>query len=224
MTTPLRIDFVSDISCPWCAVGLSALNQALSHLKDEVSAELHFQPFELNPQMGAGGQDIAEHLTQKYGSTPAQQAQMRDTIRQLGAEVGFEFNPDGRGRVYNTFDAHRLLHWAGEFHPEQQAALKMALLNACHRDRQPMESHDVLLSAVAEAGLDIQRADAILGSDEFADDVREREAFFTRSGIQSVPAVIINQRHLISGGQPVAVFEQALREIAQQVAQEGGTA
>ncbi len=222
MTTnaPLNIDFVSDISCPWCAVGLSALNQALTNLAGEVQAHIRFQPFELNPDMADGGQDIAEHLTQKYGSTAAQQSQIRDTIRQRGAEVGFEFNPDGRGRVYNTFNAHRLLLWAGEVHPELQAALKMALLNACHRDRQAMESHDVLLNAVAEAGLDIQRADAILASDEFADEVREREAFFARSGIRSVPAVIINQRHLISGGQPVAVFEQALREIAQQTAPE----
>jgi predicted DsbA family dithiol-disulfide isomerase len=218
MTTHLHIDFVSDISCPWCAIGLSALNQALANLDGDISAQVQFQPFELNPHMAAGGQDIAEHLTQKYGSTPAQQAQIRDTIRQRGADVGFEFNPDGRGRVYNTFDAHRLLHWAGEAHPDQQAALKLALLQACHRDRQPMESHEVLLTAVAQAGLDVAQARAILDGTDFADDVREREAFYTSHGIQSVPAVIINQRHLISGGQPVAVFEQALRDIAKETA------
>jgi predicted DsbA family dithiol-disulfide isomerase len=219
MTHSLKIDFVSDISCPWCAIGLSALEQALGRLQGEVAAELHFQPFELNPQMPPGGQDIGEHLAQKYGSTPEQQAQIRDTIRQRGAEVGFSFNPGGRGRIYNTFDAHRLLHWAGLEAVAKQPALKKALLAACHSQGQSMESHEVLLQAVEQAGLDVARARAILTSDEFALEVREHEAFYTSQGIHSVPAVIINDRHLISGGQPVAVFEQALRQIA--AAQDG---
>jgi len=212
----LKIDFVSDISCPWCAIGLAALEQALGKLKGEVVAELHFQPFELNPQMPPGGQDIGEHLAQKYGSTAEQQTQIRDTIRQRGADVGFTFNPAGRGRIYNTFDAHRLLHWAALEDLVKQRALKKALLVACHGQSQSMESHAVLLRAVQDAGLDVRRAQGILSSDEFADEVREREAFYTRQGIHSVPAVIINDRHLISGGQPVAVFEQALRQIAAQ--------
>jgi len=210
MPSSLKIDFVSDISCPWCAIGLSALEQ----LQGEVAVELHFQPFELNPQMPAGGQDIGEHLAQKYGSTPEQQAQIRDTIRQRGAEVGFLFNVGGRGRIYNTFDAHRLLHWAALESAPRQLALKKALLAACHSQSQAMESVEVLLAAVAQAGLEVARARAILASDEFAPEVREREAFYTRQGIHSVPAVIINDRHLISGGQPVDVFEQALRQIA----------
>ena len=134
MTTVLKIDFVSDISCPWCAIGLSALEQALGKLQGEVAAELHFQPFELNPQMPPGGQDITEHLTQKYGSTPAQQTQIRDTIRQRGADVGFAFNPGGRGRIYNTFDAHRLLHWAALESADKQIALKK-LLGSTRRAR-----------------------------------------------------------------------------------------
>ncbi|MDD5335343.1 MAG: DsbA family oxidoreductase [Rhodoferax sp.] len=216
MSHTLKIDFVSDISCPWCAIGLSALEQALAKLQGEVQAQLQFQPFELNPQMPVGGQDIGEHLAQKYGSTPEQQAQIRDTIRQRGADVGFSFNPGGRGRIYNTFDAHRLLHWAALEDLAKQRALKMALLVACHSQGQNMESHEVLLRAVQEAGLDLERARAILAGDEFADEVRERENFYTGQGIHSVPAVIINDRHLISGGQPVAVFEQALRQIAAQ--------
>ncbi len=216
MSHTLKIDFVSDISCPWCAIGLAALEQALEQLRGAVQAELCFQPFELNPQMPAGGQDIGEHLTQKYGSTPAQQTQIRDTIRQRGADVGFSFNPGGRGRIYNTFDAHRLLHWAAQDDPTRQMALKKALLVACHGRGQSMESHEVLLQAVQDAGLDSGRARAILDGAEFADAVREREAFYTSQGIHSVPAVIINDRHLISGGQPAAVFEQALRQIAAQ--------
>ncbi|MES2841185.1 MAG: DsbA family oxidoreductase [Pseudomonadota bacterium] len=219
MTTSLKIDFVSDVSCPWCAVGLGALEEALGKLQGEVSAELHFQPFELNPQMGAEGQDIGEHLTQKYGSTAAQQVQIRETIRARGAEVGFAFNPAGRGRIWNTFDAHRLLHWAElDGAPGQQHALKKALLAACHTRSEAMGDHAVLLACVREVGLDALRAQEILASDEFAQDVREREAFYTSAGIHSVPAVIINDRHLISGGQPAAVFEQALRQIAAEAA------
>ena len=218
MPPSLKIDFVSDISCPWCAIGLSALEQALGKLQGEVAAELHFQPFELNPQMPPGGQDITEHLTQKYGSTAAQQTQIRATIAQRGAEVGFEFNPGGRGRIYNTFDAHRLLCWAQTQGAGRQGALKHALLVACHRLGQAMDALDVLLQAVGQAGLDPVAAQAVLASDEFAAEVREREAFYTNQGIHSVPAVIINDRHLISGGQPAAVFEQALRQIATESA------
>ena len=214
MIPTLKIDFVSDISCPWCAIGLAALEQALAQTSDVLSAELHFQPFELNPQMPPGGQDITEHLTQKYGSTPEQQAQIRATIAQRGQDVGFSFNAAGRGRIYSTFDAHRLLHWAGLETEVKQTALKKALLAACHSQSQSVESHTVLLDAAARAGLDRARAQAILESDEYAAEVRERESFYTRHGINSVPAVIINERHLISGGQPVAVFEQALRQIA----------
>ncbi|MBE0475461.1 DsbA family oxidoreductase [Rhodoferax sp.] len=219
MTPTFKIDFVSDISCPWCAIGLAALEQALANLQGEVAAQIHVQPFELNPQMPAGGQDITEHLTQKYGSTPEQQAQIRETIRQRGADVGFAFNPDGRGRIYNTFDAHRLLHWAGLASSDRQLALKKALLLACHRDSQAMEAPEVLLAAVAQAGLDVARASQILASDELTAEVRTAQAFYTGQGIHSVPAVIINDRHLISGGQPAAVFEQALRQIATQAPQ-----
>ena len=217
MPNQLKIDFVSDVSCPWCAVGLWSLQQALAELGDEVSAELHFQPFELNPKMAAGGQDIAEHLTQKYGSTPDQQSQIREVIRQRGAEVGFTFNMAGRGRIYNTFDAHRLLHWAGELAPSQpgaQFALKRTLLQACHEHRQAMDEHPVLLAAVREAGLDEARAAQVLASDEFAQAVRGQQAFYTEAGIRSVPAVVVNDRHLISGGQPVEVYVRALRQIA----------
>ena len=218
-TSSLKIDFVSDVSCPWCAVGLGALEEALQKLQGEVSAELHFQPFELNPKMAPEGQDIGEHLAQKYGSTAEQQAQIRNTIRARGAEVGFAFNPEGRGRIWNTFDAHRLLHWASlEGAAGQQHALKKALLAACHTRSEAMAHHDVLLACVREVGLDEARAQAILASDEFAQDVREREAFYTSHGIHSVPAVIINDRHLISGGQPAAVFEQALRQVATEQA------
>ena len=219
MTTHLKIDFVSDVSCPWCVIGLRALDQALERVKDEVQAELHFQPFELNPGMPAEGQEITEHITQKYGITAEQADANRENIRQRGAQLGFKFSSasdagGGRHRIYNTFDAHRLLHWAGLEGVGLQRALKEALFAAYFTDGQSPASHEVLARVAGEAGLDADRAREVLASDTYADEVRERARFYLDQGIHSVPAVIINDRHLISGGQPPEVFEQALRKIA----------
>jgi predicted DsbA family dithiol-disulfide isomerase len=214
MPTQLHIDFVSDVSCPWCAVGLGALEAALKNVAPDVTAELRFQPFELNPNMPPEGQDAYEHLNQKYGSTREQQAQAREAIRARGAAVGFEFRREGRSRVYNTFDAHRLMHWAELEDVAKQVALGKALLKACHTDGENPSDAEVLVRLASESGLDPQRARAILDSDEFAVETRQRERLYTDAGIHSVPAVIINNQHLISGGQPVEVFERALRQIA----------
>ena len=219
MTTLLKIDFVSDVSCPWCAIGLKALDLALARVADDITAELHFQPFELNPEMKPEGQEITEHITQKYGITPQQADANRENIRQRGAQVGFTFSRadqpgGGRSRIYNTFDAHRLLHWAGLQGHGLQKTLKENLLKAYFTDGQSPASHEVLVKVAGESGLDPARAADLLASDAYAEQVRERESFYLTQGVHSVPAVIINDRHLISGGQPVEVFEQALRQIA----------
>jgi predicted DsbA family dithiol-disulfide isomerase len=214
MTAQLQIDFVSDVSCPWCAIGLGALETALARVAPDVAAELRFQPFELNPRMASEGQDIEEHIREKYGSSPEQQAQMREMIRQRGEAVGFTFGVGLRKRIYNTFDAHRLLHWAELESVERQRALKKALLRAYFTDGENPSDHDLLLRVVGEVGLDVARAREILAGDEYADETRAREKLYLDAGIHSVPAIIINNQHLISGGQPVEVFERALRQIA----------
>lgn len=214
MTAHLKIDFVSDIACPWCAVGLFSLEKALERLEGELQAEIRFQPFELNPDMGPGGQDLGEHLTQKYGSTAEQQAQIRQTISARGAEVGFDFAPGGRGRVYNTFDAHRLLTWAEGQGEGAQRTLKKAMLAAYQGRAERIEDHEVLLAVVAQAGLSVEAAREVLDSGAYGDKVRAVEQLYQRAGIHSVPAVVINDQYLISGGQPVEVFEQSLRQIA----------
>lgn len=219
MSQVMRIDFVSDISCPWCVIGLTALEKAILNIQSTTDQELEFevylQPFELNPKMPQGGQDITEHLTQKYGSSPEQQSQIRETIRQRGAELGFEFRVQGRDRIYNTFNAHRLLHWATlEGLVGQAVALKKALFSAYFTRGESPESFDVLVQAAQSVGLDPIRAKEILENNDFAQEVRDHANLFIRSGIQSVPAIIINQKHLISGGQPVEVFERVLLEIA----------
>jgi predicted DsbA family dithiol-disulfide isomerase len=211
MTPPIKIDFVSDVSCPWCAVGLNALETALRNIGDDIAPELHFQPFELNPNMAPEGQDITEHITQKYGSTPEQQEQSRAMIRQRGADVGFDFALGKRNRIYNTFDAHRLLHWAGL--EGRQRELKHALFEAYFTLGEDPSSHAVLQAAAVKVGLDAQGAATVLASDRYAQEVRAAEQFYQQQGINSVPAVIINDRHLISGGQPAELFERALRQI-----------
>ncbi len=215
MPTPIKIDFVSDVACPWCAVGLASLQQALANSADAVQATLQVQPFELNPHMPPGGQDVTEYLTQKYGRVPAQMEQNRLALNQRGAAVGFTFNPAGRSRIYNTFNAHRLLHWAGLESAAQQVQLKRALLEAYHGRGEAVDQDAVLLAAVDKVGLDLERARQILAGDDYTDDVRAAEAVWQRAGINSVPAIVINDRHLISGGQPPEVFEQALRQVAQ---------
>jgi len=208
----IKIDFVSDISCPWCVIGLKSLQAALSRLGDEATAEIHFQPFELNPQMEPAGEDIGEHIAHKYGSTAGQIAARQEMIRARGAELGFSFDMEKRRRIYNTFDAHRLLHWAAD--TDKQKALKEALFIAYFTEGRDPSDHQVLADVAAKVGLDADRARQILRSNEYSAEVRAREQLYLSQGIHAVPAVILNDRYLIQGGQPVETFERALRQVA----------
>jgi predicted DsbA family dithiol-disulfide isomerase len=212
MTTQLKIDFVSDVSCPWCIIGLQALEQALDNIGDELDVDMNFQPFELNPQMDAGGQELFEHLAGKYGTTKEQSEQNKEMIRARGEDVGFTFRMDRWTRIYNTFDTHRLLHWAGL--EGQQSKLKHALFDLHFTDGEDPGDHDVLVRAAQQVGLDGVQAREILSSNTYADEVREAQQFYHNQGIHAVPAVVVNDKHLIQGGQPVEVFERALRQIA----------
>jgi predicted DsbA family dithiol-disulfide isomerase len=212
MSVKMKIDFVSDVSCPWCVIGLRSMETALQRLQGEVEADLHFQPFELNPKMGPDGQDIVEHIAEKYGSGPADIERNRQAIQARGAELGFTFDMQKRGRIYNTFDAHRLLHWAEE--EGKQKELKEALFTAYFTQGRDPSDHAVLVDVAKSVGLDPARAAQILASDEYAPEVRAREQFYAERGIRAVPSVIINDRHLIQGGQPPEVFEQTFRKLA----------
>ena len=214
MPAKLKIDFVSDVSCPWCVIGLRSLEQALERTGEAVTAEIHFQPFELNPHLPETGQDVTEHLVQKYGSTPEQLRRNQEAIRARGAELGFTFEMGKRSRVYNTFDAHRLLHWA-ELEGRQRE-LKRALFAAYFTDGRNPSDREVLVDLAGQVGLDPVRAREVLESGRYADEVREREQFYGRQGISAVPSVIVNDQYLIQGGQPVEIFERALRQIASE--------
>lgn len=218
MPRTLHIDFVSDIVCPWCVVGLGGLET----LKAEgIEAEVHFQPFELNPQMVPGGENIVEHIGRKYGSTPGQSAANRAMITQRAAEAwpnfsngkAFEMRMGPDSRIWNTFDAHRLLHWAGTVGAAEQRALKAALFTAHFTDGRTMTDADVLADAAA-AGLDRAKAVEVLADDLYAAEVRAAETLWVSRGINGVPAVVVEGKWLISGGQPASVFKDALRKMA----------
>ena len=210
----MRIDFVSDVACPWCAIGLNAPERALEKIGSDLGEiELHMQPFELNPTMPSEGADLAEYLGSKYGLSAAQLAVNQARIAERGAAEGFAFGK--RAHIWNTFDAHRLLYWAGvEGPPGSQRALKHALLTAYHGQGRNPGAHDVLLELAGQVGLPVERAREVLEHGEFAQAVRDAERFWQDRGIHAVPAAIVDRKHLISGGQPNSVFEQALRQIA----------
>ena len=214
----LKIDFVSDVVCPWCAIGLGGLDQALERLEGQgIKADIRFQPFELNPQLVAEGENIVDHIGRKYGSTPEQSAQNQKMVRERAASVGFDMQMNAESRIWNTFDAHRLLHWAEETAPERQKALKQALFSAHFTRNENLTDAGVLTRAAQAAGLDRAEAGEVLASGRYAAEVRTAEELWRSRGISSVPAVVVEGQYLISGGQPAEVFEQALKEIAAKV-------
>jgi predicted DsbA family dithiol-disulfide isomerase len=212
MGAPLRLDFVSDVTCPWCAIGLRSLERAIDRLGDAVPVVLHLQAFELNPGMPQEGEPIADYAARKHGVGADALAARQALIRERGAQVGYEFRI--RTHVYKTFDAHRLLHWAGL---ERKALeLKRALLVAYHCRGDNPAQHEVLLTAAAEAGLDVARARAVLGSEAYAAEVRASGHRWRQMGIDSVPSLVVNERRLIQGGQTADAYEQVLRRIADE--------
>ena len=212
MTKALRIDFVSDVVCPWCVIGLKALQAAIANAGDVLTADIHFQPFELNPDMAPEGENVAEHIARKYGADPARSEGTRDLIRSSAADLGFTMATTRDSRIWNTFDCHRLLHWAAL--QGRQPQLKMALFTTHFTDQKSLADPAVLIAAAVVAGLDGDAARQILASGAYIDAVRQDELHWREQGINAVPAIVIEGKYLISGGQPVAAFEKALRSIA----------
>ena len=212
MTRRLQIDFLSDVVCPWCVIGLKSLEAAIANAADVVTAEIHFRPFELNPGMAVAGENVAEHIARKYGADPERSKATRDLIRSSAAELGFTMATNADSRIWNTFDCHRLLHWAHE--QGRQHALKMALFTAHFTEQKSLADTETLVSAAIAAGLDGDAARAIVTGDAYATEVRADERQWREQGIDAVPAIVIDGRYLITGGQPVASFEKVLRRIA----------
>jgi predicted DsbA family dithiol-disulfide isomerase len=212
MPIPLKIDFVSDVVCPWCVIGLFGLETALENVGDLVDATIAFQPFELNPDMPSGGQDISEHIAEKYGADAARSTVNRDAIRDRAAALGFAMNFRSGARIYNSFDAHRLLYWAGT--KGRQVEVQHALFAAYFTNGRDIADADTLVEAAYTAGLNPIAARTILNNGTYADEVRSEERRWRQEGVTAVPTIVINDRYFISGGQESATFERALRSIA----------
>jgi predicted DsbA family dithiol-disulfide isomerase len=212
MTSSVTIDFISDVVCPWCALGATALEQAIENVAGEVSVGLTYKPFELNPDMPAEGEQAVEHLMRKYGRTADDVAAGKAMQIARGEAIGFKFDLEKRTHFYNTFDAHRLLLWA--LQEGRQVELKKVLLRGYFSEGQNPSDHQALVSLATEAGLDGATAQEVLASGAFAAEVRELETYYQQRGINSVPAMVLNGRHLVSGSQSVEYYEQMLREMA----------
>jgi len=212
----MKIEIVSDVMCPWCVIGYKNLSQALAGLAPELRAEISWQPFELNPQMPIAGQDMREHLVEKYGMTVEQSNSNREHMSELGTKAGFSFNFADDGIMINSFDCHRLLAWAKE--QGKQSELQMALFTAHFTDNQRLNDRDTLLDLVVQVGLARDRGAEILAGDDYRELVRSEQQRMHQLGISSVPTFIINDQYSISGGQPTDVFRQALQKIQAETA------
>ncbi|WP_035266129.1 DsbA family protein [Ahrensia sp. 13_GOM-1096m] len=210
MTEPLRIDIVSDVMCPWCIIGYRQLSAALE--ASGTAHEVHWHPFELNPQMPAEGQNTREHIMEKYGSTPEQSEQSRQQMKALGDSLGFDFAWTDDSRMHNTFNTHQLLHWADT--QGRRHDLKMALFTAHFTDQRNLSDDNVLADIAAEIGLNREEALAVLEDQRYANDVRADETFWQQQGISGVPAVVFDRKHLVTGAQGVENYTNILSHIA----------
>ena len=223
--TTVQIDIVSDVVCPWCIIGYKQLQRALGEFGERVKADIRWHPFELNPEMPAEGQNLAEHIAQKYGSSPEQSRAARERMTALGAELGFAFNYSDESRMRNTYKAHQLLYWAGQLEPNtgQQTTLKLALFDACFTEQKNVDDNQVLLDTVEHAGLDRAAAQAVLEDGRYRSEVKSEEANWLERGIHAVPAFVFNQNSLLSGAQDSAVFVQVLTKLLEQAEEQQAT-
>lgn len=211
MTTPLRIDIISDVMCPWCIIGYRQLSQALD--ASGTAHDIHWHPFELNPTMPPEGQNTREHIMEKYGSTAKQSEQSRQQMKALGDSLGFEFAWGDDSRMHNTFNTHQLLHWADSLGRKHD--LKLALFSAHFTDQRNLSDDSVLADIAAEIGLDRVEAAAVLDDQRYANDVRSAEQFWQQQGITGVPAVVFDRKHLVTGAQGVENYTSILSQLAQ---------
>ncbi|AIM59279.1 thioredoxin [Cellulophaga lytica] len=211
MSNKIKIDVVSDVVCPWCAIGYKRLEQAITEMGIQDKIELEWQPFQLNPNMPTNGQDLEEHITEKYGSSPEQQQESQERMTDFGAELGFKFDYFKGMRMANTFDAHVLLEYAKE--NGKQTQLKMRLMNAFFGERKDVSNRDILKQELETVGLNTREAFALLDSQDKRTKVKSDEDYWKSLGVNSVPTVVFNRKSALTGAQPVAVYKQVLTEL-----------
>ena len=211
MANKLKIDIVSDVVCPWCTIGYKRLEKAIKELGVEDQVEIEWQPFELNPNMPAEGQNVNEHITEKYGSTTEQQTESKRNMTEIGADLGFTFDYFDDMRMVNTFDAHVLLEYAKDF--GKQTELKMALTKAFFSDRKDVSKKDILKETLLSVGLNANEALAKIDDEEARKEVRTKQDYWKNMGVNSVPTIVFNRKSAVTGAQPVDTFKQVLSEL-----------
>ncbi len=212
----MTVDIVSDVVCPWCAIGYKGLEKALAMLGDRVDTHINWHPFELAPYLQNSGQLLSEYVQQRYGAAPEQSQKSRQRIVDAGASVGLEFRYSEASRIFNSFKAHQLLCWAGEL--GRQTELKLELFKAYFTDQSNISDDEVLLDAVERAGLDREDGRAVLADQRYADMVRKEENYWVEQNITGVPAFIINGKYMIPGAQDSETFVRILERVLQKEA------
>ena len=211
MKDKLKIDIVSDVVCPWCTIGYKRLEKAISELGIADRIDLEWQPFELNPNMPTKGQDLHEHIAEKYGSTMEQQKASQETMTDAGEELGFTFDYFEGMRMWNTFEAHVLLEYARKF--GRQTELKMRLTKAFFSERKDVSDRAILKEALMDVGLNADEALAKLEDQEARKEVRNKEAYWQNVGVRSVPTIVFDGKSALTGAQPIDVFKKVLTEM-----------
>jgi len=211
MKEKLKIDIVSDVVCPWCTIGYKRLEKAISELGIQDKVDIEWHPFELNPNMPVEGQNVQEHITEKYGSTLEQQKESQQRMADVSKELGFTFDYFDDMRMVNTFEAHVLLEYAKAF--GKQTELKMRLTTAFFSERKDVSNRDILKQALLDVGLNAEEALAKLDNDEARYEIRSKEGYWQNLGVTSVPTIVFNRKSAVTGAQPVDVFKKILSEI-----------
>ena len=213
----IRIDIVSDVMCPWCIIGYKKLEQAMLKMKDNVEFQIYWQPFELNPEMPLAGQNLGIHLQDKYGSTKEQSIKSRQQIVEIGESVGFEFFFNEHSRIFNSFLAHQLLHWAKSY--DKQTELKLALFDLYFTQQKNPSELLLLLDLAEKVGLDRAAAKEILETQRYAQAVRDDQCFWYKNDVQAVPAFIFNKQYLLSGAQEAQTLQDVIETIIKEKTQ-----
>ena len=214
MADKLKIDIVSDVVCPWCTIGYKRLEKAITELGVQDQIEIEWQPFELNPNMPVEGQNVKEHITEKYGSTLEQQKESQQHMTEVGEELGFKFDYFDDMRMVNTFNAHILLDYAKDF--GKQTELKMRLTTAFFSERKDVSDKDILKQALLDVGLNADEALARLDNEEVRYDIRNKQGYWKNMGVNSVPTIVFNRKSAVTGAQPVDTFKQVLTELIKE--------
>jgi predicted DsbA family dithiol-disulfide isomerase len=211
MKEKIKIDIVSDVVCPWCTIGYKRLEKAIIALGIEDQVVITWQPFELNPNMPIEGQNVTEHISEKYGSTLEQQEASKKNMTEVGTELGFKFDYFKEMRMVNTFEAHILLEYASNF--DKQTELKMRFTTAFFSERKDVSKRDFLEQALLDVGLNTEEGMAKLDNEIARKEIRTKQDYWKSLGVNSVPTIVFNRKSAVTGAQPIATFEQVLSKL-----------